>query len=326
MRFDWHRFCIDHGVDFITKGRDLGQGKIGIRCPFCDDRGEHLGMSLDHEHPWWKCWRCHASGRFPQFLICKLLGVARKRADEIVAEHGKVFPDEFDNLLIERLTSVKKAVEQPALELPRGCHELWTGRPGADRFLRYLSDDRGFGNDARDVAECYALHYAMVGEQAWRIVFPVVYGGELVAWVGRSIHAAATLRYKADDAGAIKDYVSNYDELVNGADKLAMVEGPMDWIKLDYYGQQFGLRATCTFGVSPNEKQSFKLRKLVQAARRGFVIYDREASAEGFRLADELSATSGRKVATVTLSLTKDPGAMTPAEIRGLASNLEKST
>lgn len=323
MKFDWRKFCDDQGVEYAEAGGKVSRGNIGIQCPFCDDRGQHMGLSLTTSS--WGCWRCKSAGRNPLRLLCKLTGLPTPRAQLIIDAHNVANPDDFEGLFDQPQDLVRKH-RTKALELPEGCRPLYGAKVSGQRFLDYLANVRGFGKEAGELARQYHLHYAMTGDQAWRVVYPVFYDHRLVAWTGRSIYEGAELRYKADE-GNIKNYVSNFDQLLEESTPihLAVVEGPMDFLKLDFYGQACGLRATCTFGTSWKDGQVSLLLRLVKRFERTSVIFDRAAYMDGAGLAGELSDYSGKPVHPIMIDQ-KDPGAMTRKQVEALASNLNKET
>jgi hypothetical protein len=322
-KFDWKRFCLEYNVPFVERGANVSQGNINCTCPYCDDPSEHLGLSLDVKAPSWGCWRCKAGGRSPLRLVCKLSGATLPEAMQIVALHNKTSPDEFERLL-EPVQQAPKSASSAALTLPAGCRALNDGSAGAQRFLDYLRQ-RGFQGEERRLAEEYALHYAIVGEQAWRVILPVYQYGKLKAWTGRSIHAQSTLRYKADWKGTIKECLANTDALLKGTHKeevLVVAEGPMDFLKLDFYGRGHGLRATCTFGTAWSLIQVSKLLPIVHRFRRTVVLYDREAYMEGARLAEEVKVFTHCDVQAMEMRGAKDPGDLTPQGVARLAKEL----
>jgi len=322
-KFNWRLFCKEYGVHFVEHGANVSGGNVNVACPYCNDPSEHLGLSLDVKAPSWGCWRCKAGGRSPVRLVCKLAGVTLPKALEIVALHNETSPDEFERLLEPPLVSVITP-RSAALALPGGCRELADGSAGAQRFLAYLTS-RGFEGEEQRVARTYSLHYALVGEQAWRVVLPVYQYGALQTWTGRSIHAQSTLRYKADFGGKIKQCLANIDVLLKGTHKeetLIVAEGPMDFMKLDFYGCAYGLRATCTFGTAWSMMQVSKLLPIVQRFKRTVVLYDKEAYMEGARLAEEVKAFSNCDVSAMEMTGAKDPGELTPRGVARLAKEL----
>lgn len=323
--FDWKRFCIEYSVPFVEHGANVAQGNINCPCPYCDDPSEHLGLSLDPKTPSWGCWRCKAGGRSPTRLVCKLAGVPFPKALQIVALHNKPSPDEFERML-EPPKEAPKSPRSAALALPAGCRALNDGSAGAQRFLDYLTH-RGFTQgDGQRLATDYALHYALVGEQAWRVVLPVYQHGKLQAWTGRSIHAQSTLRYKANFDGIIKQCLANTDVLLREGmhkeETLVVAEGPMDFLKLDFYGRAHGLRATCTFGTAWSIHQVGKLLPLVHRFGRTVVLYDQNAYMAGASLAAEVKAFTHGDVRALEMKGAKDPGDLTPKEVVQLARRL----
>jgi hypothetical protein len=327
VRFDWTAFCKDHGVEFAEKGPSVSRGNVNIRCPYCDDKGTHLGLSLDVLKPYWACWRCKAGGRDPTRLVGTLLNVPAYRAKNVVAEYGAPPVDEFEALfLFEQEGGPGKAPDRPkeGLSLPKECRPILSERPAARRFLNYMADDRGFGEDAEQLCQDYRLHYAISGEQAWRVVLPVYGPGDkLLAWTGRSIHRDASLRYLADPHKGTREVVANLRDLsLSRAPLLGIAEGPIDFLKLDFYGRSEGLRATCTFGVSYSDRQVGYLASIVPNFERVFVLYDASAYMDGARLAEHLGTVSRRQVLPVALSGSKDYGEFTPEQVRALAGRL----
>ena len=324
QKFDWVSFCVEQGVNYVESGANVSTGNVNIQCPYCDDPSEHLGLSVNAKRPSWGCWRCKAGGHSPLRLICKLLSISLPRAAEIVALHNQVSPDEFERLL-EPLPQRPTAPHSAALELPAGCRSLSDGSAGSARFLNYLAERRGFGGDAKSVALAYKLFYALAGEQAWRVVLPVYQDQRLAAWTGRSIHWNATVRYKSDFGGRVKECLANADALLDGThakETLVVTEGPMDFLKLDYYGRRHGIRATCTFGTAWSLTQVGKLLPIVKRFKQVLVMYDKEAYMFGARLAEEVATLSRCDVRAVEMHGAKDPGDLTPIDIAELAKEL----
>ena len=324
QKFDWVSFCVEQGVNYVESGANVSTGNVNIQCPYCDDPSEHLGLSLSIARPSWGCWRCKAGGKSPLRLICKLAGVTLPRALEIVALHNQPSPDDFERLL-DPPGQAAKTPRSAALQLPPECRCLDNAQLSAERFLQYLANARGFGSDAKSVATEYALHYATSGEQAWRIVLPIYQDKKLAAWTGRSIHWNATVRYRSDFGGRINQCLANTDALLDGThtdETLVVTEGPMDFLKLDFYGQRHGLRATCTFGTAWSVAQVAKLLPIVKQFRSTIVLYDKNAYMIGAKLAEEVAAYSHCNVRAVEMHGAKDPGDLTPIDIEALAKDL----
>lgn len=315
MRFDWYRFCIDHGIHFVEQGANVSRGNVNIQCPFCQDTSEHLGLSLDQRKPSWGCWRCKKGGLSPGFLVGRLLRCSQAETLAILKEHDSDVPDDFDALFDTPQQAPKPALQREK-PLPQGLRRLDSASSLASSFLDYLKEERGF-DDPTLVATRFDLHYALTGDYARRIVMPVYIDGKLISWVGRAV-GKAVVRYKTDDSGDLKKVVANWSYLMQAhPDSLLLVgEGPFDYMKLAWYGEPKNIQATCTFGTSYTQAQVAVLVKLVRKFRKTLIVYDQSASVYGAKLAEELTELSGKQVGWSYVRGCEDPGAMKRQDIR----------
>lgn len=288
FRFDWHGFLVRHGVPFVTSGPNTSRGNISIKCPWCGsaDPSEHLGLSLEVTNPVWGCLRnSRHRGRSPVRLVAKLLRVRYNIAVSLVEQDAPLV-DDFD-AAIERLRGVGeeplKSKYKPKVVYPDSFRHLLDGVYGK-RFITYL-ESRGFHN-AQDVAEQYELFYCLVGDFAWRLIFPVTTDdGLLVGWTGRDIRDGAKLRYRAsDDLG--KNELLTFDDL---NDVVVVVEGPLDALKVDYYGRSFGISSVATMGTAVTVGQK-RLLSDISKKTPTYILFDSGAEAQSLVLAEEVGA------------------------------------
>jgi len=319
MKFDWRKFCREERLEYVTSGPNTSKGNINVKCPFCSDHSHHMGLSLNLSRPYWHCWKCDRAGRDPTALVSALLNVKHAEASRIVREYQDN-PDDFDDLLEEE--PMTKKVSPPSLELPRDCHPISDGR-GAVRFVEYLARARGFGLDALRVAKAYNLHYALAGDYAQRIIYPVYDEGRLVGWTGRAISHTNT-RYLTSEGDTMKSTVGNFDNALKSGRYLAITEGPFDMMKLDFYGGPMGARAVCTFGTSLKLAQISKLMRLLNSGRveQAYIVFDRDATAPAWKLAEYLTETSGRHVTAARLEEAADPSDLSEKQVLEFLSNL----
>jgi L-alanine-DL-glutamate epimerase-like enolase superfamily enzyme len=107
----------------------------------------------------------------------------------------------------------------------------------------------------------------------------------------------------------VKTTVFNYDALKNGGQRLLIVEGPFDAIKIDNHNFNISMdtavefRATCTFGTSPTISQIAILRALVKRFDEAWVLFDAGADQQG----NELAEWVGAKQAYLPVGF-EDPG------------------
>jgi len=325
MRFDWRRFCETNHIPFVERGPNTARNNISIQCPWCGstDTGNHMGLSLDKNAPVWGCFRNAAHrGKSPVFIIAKLLNITFKQAASFVENKAQLV-DDFDSV-VSRMTNEEQATpatatkETPLKELPREFRDL------ADKtrtfkyrqqFINYLAVERGFGlAAAEDIAKNYFLYYAITGDQAWRLIFTVPGG-----WTGRAIGKGASLRYKESE-GLGKNVIMTLPHAFedrNPAGVLAICEGPLDALKLDYYGRPFGVRAVATLGVAVTERQIEILRSMIAEPeiRRVWITPDANTVAQTDRLIELLQVACRKPIHFATvLPGYKDVGEYTPQD------------
>ncbi len=322
MRFDWLKFCTEYRIPFVTRGPNVARGNLAVKCPWCgtSDPSEHLGLSLDVKNPAWGCLRNpQHRGRDPRRLVQTLLRCGYQQALNIVKTHNTAVPDDFDALADNITITSHEQKPSEKLFFPREFKPLASAKSKyAEQFLNYVAGNRGFGKDAVAVCEQYQLHYALTGEQAWRIIIPIHDGdGVLQNWTGRAIHETATLRYKnASDSG--KGLLFN-EALVRTLPfrirTLFVVEGPFDCIKLDFYAHSHHCACVAILGTSITEEQLARIA-LLDIADKICILMDPEAFNINVLIESSLSGVSRMPVFAGWLPKdVEDPGALTPKQV-----------
>lgn len=300
---DWVGFLNDNQIEYVTRGPNTARDHVSIRCPWCaeDDPSQHLGIALSGEG--WGCLRNGAHrGRKPSRLISVLLGVSYTEAQVIEAQYGKSDPDALPGLLGDLSESVQTE------EIPDFWHITRTG--SSAKFWTYLKN-RGF-DDPKEAIEQYHLKCCLMGRFKDRLIIPFYRDHQLIAWTGRAIgRVLQAPRYLS--SRLVKTTIFNEDELRRGGNQLFIVEGPFDALKLDFYGQQYGARATCVFGTALSMDQVVILSALSKRFQRLVILFDADAVEPSWEAAHWLNAQIG------TLpDDTKDPGELTEPQIRRL--------
>ena len=188
------------------------------------------------------------------------------------------------------------------------------------RFKSYIAS-RGFlRHEVNHLIKEYNLHYAVIGPYTQRIIFPIYYEGKLAGWTGRAI-TKAELRYKANGS-SIKKSLLGFDDLFkNPTTTLYVTEGPFDALKLDYYGKDYGIRATCLFGSSISHEQITLLTQLRSRYQNVRIIFDQGALMAMLDVASQcavLGACSYQLPARID-----DPGDMTREDVYQLSRDLD---
>lgn len=312
---DWPAFLADHDIPFVTRGNNTKRGEVSVQCPWCgdDDPSQHLGISLTTAN--WGCLRsAQHRGHAPHNLIAALLGCSTPQAKLTAAAYSVADPDSLSGTL-EMLTRTSAAPRPVTGPLPPVVWPIEAqaikSSGGTARFWRYLKG-RHFDNVA-DLVSRYHLRCATTGEQKDRIIIPLRHESRLVGWTGRAIQPTINAPRYLSSGPAVKRLVFNEDELWAGGKVLYVVEGPFDALKLDYYGEPFGVRATCLFGVTMTIEQVATLRQLRRYFKRVVILLDRAAIEPAF---DALDWLQGPNVTIGSLpEQFKDPGEMNRDEV-----------
>lgn len=326
MRFDWQGFCSKNRVQFVTHGPNTARGHISIHCPYCGnaDTSQHMGLSLEQRRPFWGCFRnARHRGGNPRRLVQKLLGCSYAEAVAIVKGTQAADSGELDRMLLALAAPARQAPQaanDAHRTLPGGCKPIVPLQGYAGRFLSYLEAPapigRGFGIDAERVCSIYGLNYCLVGDQEWRVVFPIRnHLGDLVGWTGRDIRPAATLRYLSC-SDLPHRAVFNIDRACRSeADTLVIVEGPVDAIKIDHFGAELGVAAVGTLGTALPPERVSVLANLARRFDRVALLFDEDTLPEVLSLAPMLGELASRDVWLWRPGL-KDPGTMTGQQVQ----------
>lgn len=327
---DWVSVFDANRVEYVDRGPNVKRGEINIRCPFCGtaDPSHHMGINL--ETGWYACWRNKTahSGKSPLRLLMALLHVSYERARDI-AGFGNDYldPEGFDTLKarLQGLGSPAKARSSRACIWPAEFVPI-TGRGFSRQHWRYL-EYRGF-DDVEYLVERYRLSCTRTWPQSYRIILPFIVNGEIVTWTGRAI-AASTARYldqPLDDAAIPpKETFYNHDALVEGGEALVVVEGPVDVLKIDFYGRAHGVRAVGMSTSTMGESQTHLLAEARGRFRSMYVMGDQTNTGTGrvdsMRLRQQLGFIDGVRSLIPPYKL-KDAGQMSPTQAETFAINL----
>lgn len=329
---DWERVLREHRVPYVTSGPNVKRGEVGLRCPFCGsaDPSHHMGINL--ETGWWSCWRNRAqhSGKSPLRLLMKLLSVPYGQAREIAGLGADyIDPEGFDAIAARFLSKGEDArpgtVRRRVLDMDRSFIPI-TRHPRTARFLSYLRDERGFsgasdaGEDAEVLCELYNLHACTSGDWTNRLILPYYQDGELVTWTGRAI-TQTSRRYKDLDIEESilppKQTLYNHDALYDKGRALVLVEGPLDVLKLDFYGRPWGARAVGLSTNSITEAQAYLMQSAAAHFDRTLVMMDNASRldvVDSMRMHEALAFIPRVEFVRVPFDA-KDAGELEPEEV-----------
>jgi hypothetical protein len=291
---DWSRFLEENNIPFVTRSQNTKRGEVSVQCPMCgvEDPSMHLGINLQNDK-----WGCHRDsshrGISPHVLVRALLNCSTKLSKLIVKQYSHSDPDSLESAL----AILNPETEAPEVEVRRDFEGEFKGfgeirpRGASKRFFNYLMS-RGY-NNPQNIIKNYNLKCAYAGPYKDRIIVPVRHCGELIGWTSRALGAPISApRYLASSED-VKTTVFDYDYVKKGGNRLFVVEGPFDAIRLDSHGHDgrcFQVRATCTFGTSATISQIAILRALVKSYDEAYVLFDKGADGPASNLAQWIGA------------------------------------
>lgn len=282
VKLNWLQLFQDEGIQYVSGGKNTSKGFISIKCPFClDDPSEHLGVHLATGH--WTCWRdsTHRSSS-PERLLTVLTGHSKATVRLLIEAYTANGLDAFGTpVAVETAPQASKRPQLPhefrPIEVDSLTHKFW----------QYLYD-RGF-DDPDKLISNYELKACLFGRWKGRVIIPVKDSKGLVGWQGRAIQKSDTAPKYLTSSELVKATIFNLQNL-NRGDILFICEGPFDALKVDYYGQSNGMRATCFFGVNFTFDQINQLISLRHRFRRVISLLDNDSAGitASFLLSDYL--------------------------------------
>ena len=328
---DWRKLLTEQRIPYIESGANVKRGELAIQCPFCGsaDPSKHLGLNL--ETGWWSCWRNRSqhSGKSPLRLIMRLLRVPYGRAREIAGlGDDYVDPEGFDAIaarLMGRNQDIRpEQMDRRFLSLDREFLPITDGMR-TRRYWNYLYQ-RGFsgssdaGNDVDLLCQLYNLRAGTKGVWQDRIVLPYYLDGKLVTWSARAI-GPATVRYRDLDLEtsllAPKDTLFNHDCIAAGGKALVILEGPFDALKIDFYGQPYGVRAVALSTNSLKDAQVYLLQVAADKFDRVVVMMDNKTDfglVDSMRMKQDLFFLNAVQIQKVPYGA-GDAGELTPKQV-----------
>lgn len=283
--FDAIRFCKDHHIVYSTEGKNVRPGWVHMRCPFCDDRSNHLGINPDDGSV--ACWRCKAGSLAS--TIAKVLSLPFQEAVRVVEDYQGASYNRKSQIAnrVRRTTSM----EIPGDDLTAPMRKYLTGR-GFDPD--YLVKEYGIkGLTHGGIWEGIDFSY--------RIVIPVMdLNGRVVSFQARDYTGKQELRWKNCplEKSIIDPKETLYGSHLANRNRVVVVEGIFDMWRM-------GPGFVCSFGTSMKESQ---LRSLSNWKEVTFMFDPGEIEAqEHAKEYAKLLASIGIKTSVVEADMGKNP-------------------
>jgi len=302
---NWQDFLTDNQIEWVSRGPNTARGEISIKCPWCgdEDPSQHLGINLSTGS--WGCLRNpEHRGHSTTYLIGYLLGCSQHQARIVVDQYSRSDPDQLGGLSAETDATPRT---EPIELVPKFQPIL-----PCSRFWCYL-EARDFNADA--AIKQYRLQCCTTDQFKDRLIVPLFKRGELFAWTGRAIGTPVSApRYLSSKR--IKETIFGEDDLMGGGKLLFITEGVFDAMKLDHYGRDQGVMATCGFGISLSIEQIVLLNSRRNRFKKTVILFDRDAVEPAFIAKDWLPSS------TVTVGQlpegVKDPGELPKEQVQEL--------
>jgi hypothetical protein len=293
--FDVKAYLNDRGVRTYTSGKNCNPGWVNIRCPFCGDKSNHLGINLKSKK--WHCWKCHQTG-----LITKVISIIEDGQGDI-------------HSILEQFRSSHIGTYHPKRRDPKGLpkeslHILPTIHKD---YLRRRGFDPVEIQDKYHVRACWEG-----GKYKFRLIIPIYMNFKLAGFTARDVSGKSSIRYKNQPQHECpilpERWVYNIDRVTG--DTVVILEGAFDVWRM---GNDF----VSFLGTEATTSQTAAL--VNKGVQRAILLYDPEEEAQ--EIAEQIAYDLGMfipEVEQIELDLPegKDPADLTPQEAAQLRSEL----
>lgn len=270
MNFNAEKFLEDAGIKYRTRGINVPKHAVNICCTYCGETRFHLVIRKRKGYS--NCWVCKKRVSTVE-LVMSITKCSISEAREIVyGDKHYLFKYGYDE-------TFEKIARATACKLPPHTLPL-TGNGRKPDPIRRSAWKYLIGRSISvQKVEDFDLHYGRGGEQAYRIVIPMYFGGQLVNYTGRDFTGKSELRYRACST---QDCVLVPDEFLYGLDdfeghRAIIVEGAFDRIALGK-----NVLAVNTNKLSPRQKGMLGYLDLKELV----FVFDPGAFGEALELAE----------------------------------------
>lgn len=286
--FDIVGYLKTKGIPFYTEGKNVSPGWIGIKCLWCGDKSNHLGINLKSKII--KCWKCKHKGSVLN-LVQKLELCSWSEAEKIAENYFEYYIPEAPSSFKPKIKP-EDVIPKEVLKDPLEIH------------TNYLKS-RNF-NPSEIIREYKILFTHHRGRLKFRIVIPIIMDHLVVGYTARDVTEKAELRYISSGKDEyLVDPDSVFYNIDTVSDAAIVVEGCTDvW--------RMGPGACATLGTEFNNHHIFAL--LQKGVKRVFWLYDSESEAQA------LAEKGANMLSVVVPHVEKicleegDPGSLSPEE------------
>jgi len=295
--FDVISYLKTKGISIYYEGKNVSPGWIGIKCVWCSDKSNHLGINLRSKAL--KCWKCKKTGTVLN-LIQTLEQCSWDQAEDICLKY-------FEYYIPEKITTFVPKIK-PEDVLPKQAF-----KEPLQMHIDYL---KGRNFDVSEIRRKYQILFTdhRAGRLKFRIIVPVIMDRTIVSFTARDVTGSAELRYiDSKKEEFLVDPDSVFYNIDTVSDTAFIVEGVTDVWRL-------GDGACATLGTEFNNHHIHAL--VSRGVKRAFWIYDPEPEAQKLaKRGTSMLSVSIPQVENIELN-SGDPGSLSPREAYNLKRDL----
>lgn len=288
---------LDHNhIPYWESGKNVRTGWIGIKCPWCDDHSNHMGISPSMGI---NCWRCSTSGTVIK-LVMMIMRVDLNTACNVIRDYST------PGVKAKSYGTINQPDVFPGLKLHVDILSKFKFTREMRTFHREFLESRRYDPDI--VFDKYRLRFAgPVSDFALRIIIPVIHKNRIVTFVGRTAKNQDPPYKNCPEEDSIISAKNMLYGLDNCRDSsVLVVEGIFDQWRI-------GDGAVAALGTKTTDAQVLLLKDF----KRVFVLFDAEPQAQAAAkyLANKLSVFT--EVVRLELD-TGDPDDLSEDDVRHL--------
>lgn len=284
-------------IEYREQGKNVGQGWIGVNCPFCMDHSFHMGINIQSKSI--SCWKCGTTGNIIKFLqaVTGSFQESLQLAEKMI-QHNRVL----------KSFEIKNISNSAQVNFPRNTKPFLLLE-----HKNFLKKERKF--NPKYLEEKYNLHSTGPdSDLPNRIIVPVVHNYRLLTYTGISISENARIKYfhcpNEKSVLHIKKYLYNLNTVKKD---VFVVEGIFDaW--------RFGDTACPLFGANATDEQI----KILAGIQNVYLLLDGDnAGRKGaLRIAHQLSAFTNTHI--ISLPEGQDPDSLPREEINKIKQSIKE--
>jgi hypothetical protein len=291
---DLKEFLEQNNVTYYTHGKNVSKNHINIRCRFCNDHSNHLGINKFNLKCY--CWKC--GGHYFIDLIQIISNCTKSQAFQI---YRKIKKSRYSNL------NIIAPEKDRTLKFP-----VTATKDFPSLHLNYL-EKRGF--IPKKLIKKYDLYAVGLDNPNYkfRIIIPIKLNHQTVSFTSRDVTNSAHLKYKTatSDESLIdpSNLVFGIDNVRQGSD-LLVTEGVFDVFK-------FGHGSVCLLGTKLSVQRLRAIKS--KMIRTCFVCLDNDETGirESKIIKDKLAPVT-KKIKILRLRTVGDIGDMSFDDIAQL--------